>query len=122
MVKKSAVTKKQFLNFKSKEITYYPDKANEYFTQNKIRNFYNKVKSTLPEGSKVIIRGMNIVRGTTLKGYNDDFMTDEQYEEYARGKVKDVEKFKVFKIFTITVLEKNTDEPSMFAQHKKNKK
>jgi hypothetical protein len=117
MVKKSAVTEKQFLNFKSKEITYYPDTENGYFKQNKIREFYNKVKSTLPEGSKVIVRGMNIVRGTTLKGYNDDFMTDEQFEEYARGKVKDVEKFNVFKNFTVTVLEPST-EPSLFPQHK----
>jgi hypothetical protein len=121
MVKKSAVTEKQFLNFKSKEITYYPDASNGYFKQNKIREFYNKVKSTLPEGSKVIVRGMNIVRGTTLKGYNDDFMTDEQFEEYARGKVKNVAKFNVFKNFTITVLEPST-EPSLFSQHKKNKK
>jgi hypothetical protein len=121
MVKKSAVTEKRFLNFKSKEMTYYPDTKNGYFKQNKIREFYNKVKSTLPEGSKVIVRGMNIVRGTTLKGYNDDFMTDEQFEEYARGKVKNVEKFNVFKSFTITVLEPST-EPSLFSQHKKNKK
>jgi hypothetical protein len=117
MVRKSAVTQKKFLNFTSKEQTIYTDKDNQYFKYKTIRDFVKKQEASLPQGSKMIVRGMNILRETTLKGYNGEMMTDEQHEEYVKNKVKNTAGFEVYTNFTITVLEPST-EPSMFNQHK----
>jgi hypothetical protein len=116
-VRKSAVTQKKFLNFTSKEQTIYTDKDNQYFKYKTIRDFVKKQEASLPQGSKMIVRGMNILRETTLKGYNGEMMTDEQHEEYVKNKVKNTAGFEVYTNFTITVLEPST-EPSMFNQHK----
>jgi hypothetical protein len=77
-----------------------------------------KQTKDLPEGSKVVVRSLNILRDTTLKGYNNDFMDEDTYYEYAKGKVKDDTKFKYFRNFTITVKEPNR-QGNMFTGRKK---
>ena len=62
-----------------------------------------KIKKKLPKDAKYVVRGLNILRDTTLKSYNDPFMTEDEYDEYTAGKVKDNTKFKYFYGFTISI-------------------
>jgi len=42
-----------------------------------------------------------------LKGYDDNFISDEDWNDYSQGKVKDSEKFNNFYNFTITIRSSN---------------
>ncbi len=43
----------------------------------------------LPKGTNYTVSGLNILRNSTLKSYNENFMTEEDYDEYTQGKVTD---------------------------------
>lgn len=95
---------KQSNGFTTKSITVKPNKEDGVFSYNDIKLY---VEKHMPKNKKVIVRATNILRDTTLKGFNDDFMTEDEYDDYARGRVKNYEKFKYFYSFTVTVVEAN---------------
>lgn len=95
---------KQSKGFTTKSITVKPKKADGLFSFNDIKRYIEK---HMPKDKKVIVRATNILRDTTLKGYNDEFMTEDEFDDYIRGKVKDHDKFKYFYDFTVTIVEKN---------------
>lgn len=88
-----------------KSVTIHPDGENQLFSLDHIRKYCTEKMKGFKEGSNVVITAMNILRETTLKGFNDDFMTDDQYDEYMNNKVDDSEKFQFFHNFTITIRE-----------------
>ena len=59
---------------------------------------------------RMIVRGMNILRATTLKGLNDPMMTEQEYNEYTDGKVEDNQKFKYFTNLQIVLVKMNKKE------------
>ena len=116
MVRKSQVKILTTPNYVKKSVTVRPDKDNEVFTFPQIKKYCHEKLKNLPEGTVYIVRALNILRDTSLKEFDDYFMTDEEYDEYTKGKVKDNTKFKYFKNFTITIREPNNDTKSMFAK------
>lgn len=115
MVRKSEVKIFTTPNYVKKTVTVRPDKENQVFTFKQIKKYCDEKLGSLPKGTKYVVRAENILRDTTLKGLDDDFMDEEDYDEYAKGKVKDDTKFKYFKNFTITMREPS-NEKSMFVK------
>ena len=101
MVKKDPVIEKVSLGFTKKTLTIRPDKKNQVFTYKQEKNYSEQVLKSLPRDAKVVITGQNILRDTTLKGYNDNIMSEEEYEIYTRGKVADDSKFDKFLYITL---------------------
>ena len=56
---------------------------------------------------RMTVTGLNILRNSSLKGYEDDFMDDEAWDEYCNSKVKDGTKYDKFYSFTITIRQPN---------------
>ena len=100
-----------------KTITIRPDKDNQVFTFKQVKDFVNKKLKTLPANANAVVTGLSILRQTTLKGYHEDFMTEDEYDEYARGRVEDSSKFSNFRNFTITVRMPN--DGSLFKKYQK---
>jgi hypothetical protein len=111
-MKKDKVVIKETNGFVQKSVTARPDKKDQLFTFKQIKDYTNVQLKKLPKGSKVIVRATNILRDTTLKGYDNDFMDENEYDEYSKGKVADTDKFKHFFNFTVTLIEPK----SMFAK------
>ena len=78
---------------------YNRDKSD--ITTDEITEIVNKLSTN---GSKVMIRGLNIERWQTLKGMNEDF-EPETFIDYYRNKVQedDVQKFTEFKQVQVIV-------------------
>jgi hypothetical protein len=104
-MKKDAVVIKETNGFIQKSVTIRPDKENQIFQYKQIKAYVQEQKKKLPKGTKMIVRASNILRDTTLKGYDDDFMDEDDYDEYVKGKVKNIAKFKHFFNFTVTIIE-----------------
>ena len=70
-------------------------------TTDEIAEIVNQLSSN---GSKVMVRALNIERWQTLKGMNEDF-DPETFIDYYRNKVQedDVQKFTEFKQVQVTV-------------------
>ena len=100
---KTTVTDTQNKNYTVKKIEINPDNATQVFTYKFIRDYCAIFFKKLPKDAKYVVRGLNILRDTTLKSYNDPFMTEDEYAEYTAGKVKDNTKFKYFYGFTISI-------------------
>lgn len=118
MVKKELVSENKFNGFTKKEFVFRPDKKNQVFSYDMVKRIYNEFIKSLPKNSRNVVRGLNILGDTTLKGYNQDFKTVEEYDDYIKGKVTDETKFQFFYNITITVLEDTTTE-NMFTKRKK---
>jgi hypothetical protein len=108
MVRKDPVKEIITPNYIKRTITVRPDKDNQLFTFKQVKEFCEKKEKQLPANAKMVVRGLNILRDTTLKSYDDDFMNEDEYDEYSIGKNKDSSKFNKFFNFTITILEPNT--------------
>jgi hypothetical protein len=52
--------------------------------------------------SKFVITAMTPVGWRTLKSMNEEFLEDEELDDYYKGKVKDDSKFKTAESFQIT--------------------
>ncbi len=115
MVRKSPVTEFVTSNYTKKTITIRPDADNQVFTFKQVQEYCNKKMKDFKPDAKVVVTGLNILRNTTLKGYDDDFMSEDSYEEYAKGKVNDSSKFDKFYSFTITIRENH--EGNLFIKH-----
>jgi len=53
------------------------------------------------------VTGLNIIRNSSLKGYEDDFMDDDAWDDYYNSKVRDSTKYDKFYSFTITIRQPN---------------
>jgi hypothetical protein len=103
MVRKDPVKIFEAIGYTKKTITIRPDKDNQVFTFEQVKKYYEDAKKTFPANSVVTVRALNILRDTTLKGPNTEFMSEEEYDDYIEGKVEDSSKFEYFFNFTITI-------------------
>ena len=55
----------------------------------------------------MVVTGLNILRNSNLKGYEDDFIDDDAWDEYCKSKVRGGAKFDKFYEFTITIRQPN---------------
>ena len=106
-IKKELVSTVTTIGFTKKTFVFRPEKENQVFDFKSAHKVYNKFLESVPENSKVVVRGLNILRDTTLKGFDDEFIDEDTYDDYTKGKVANVDKFKYFYNLTITVLEPN---------------
>ena len=106
-IKKELVSTVTTIGFTKKTYVFRPEKENQVFDFKSAHKVYNKFLESVPENSKVVVRGLNILRDTTLKGFDDEFIDEDTYDDYTKGKVANVDKFKYFYNLTITVLEPN---------------
>ena len=94
--------------FTKKTITIRPNKDNQLFTKTQIKEYCQRQMQKLKFGDKMLVTGLNILRNSTLKEYQDDFMDDEAWENYLSAKaVKDRTKYDKFYEFTITIIKNN---------------
>ena len=94
-------------NYKKPTITIRPDKDNKLFTRSQIKTYCNKQMQKLGIDAKMTVRGLNILRNSNLKGYEDDFMDDDAWDDYCNSKVRDGTKYDKFYSFTITIRQPN---------------
>ncbi len=95
-------------NYTKKTITIRPNKDNQLFTRNQIKEYCQKQMLKLGINDRMVVTAMNILRNTNLKEYEDDFMDDESWRNYLFAKaVKDRGKFDKFYEFTITIRTNN---------------
>jgi hypothetical protein len=106
MVRSSEVKTKTTKSYTCKTITIRPDKDGQVFTFKQVSDYCaRKEKDLEKNGGQFTVQAMNILRNTTLKGYNERFDTQEEYDEYCKNKVNDASKFDIFYSFTITLRE-----------------
>jgi uncharacterized protein YcgI (DUF1989 family) len=94
-------------NYTKKTITIRPDKDNQLFTRKQIKNYCQKQMLKLGIDDRMVVTGLNILRNSNLKEYEDDFMDDSAWDDYCKSKVKDGKKFDKFFEFTITIRQPN---------------
>ena len=70
-----------------------------------IEEIENIANEYVPNGSKSIIRALNIKSWSTLKGLSEDNINIQSYENYFKGKVTDPTKFEKFFQLSITVVQ-----------------
>ena len=125
-IKRELVNTVTTIGFTKKTYIFRPEKENQVFDFKSAQKVYNKFIETVPDNSKVVVRGLNILRDTTLKGIDDEFIDEGIYDDYTKGKVANADKFKYFYNLTITVLEPNIltgkNEPNKEIKQKVNKK
>ncbi len=125
-IKKELVNTVTTIGFTKKTYIFRPEKENQVFDFKSAQKVYNKFIETVPDNSKVVVRGLNILRDTTLKGFDDEFIDEDIYDDYTKGKVANADKFKYFYNLTITVLEPNiltgNNKPNKEIKQKVNKK
>jgi hypothetical protein len=84
-----------------------------------VKDYVSKKIQDLPDGLAYTVTALNILRNSTLKMYNENFMSNEDYEEYAQGKEIDEEKFNKFYEFTVTIREERILPPPKKTKSKK---
>ena len=119
MVKRDPVKVYETENYIKKTITIRPDKDNQLFTFKQIKDYVTNKMKDLPKGTNYTVSGLNILRNSTLKSYNENFMTEEDYDEYTQGKVTDATKFDKFYEFTVTIREEKILPPPTKTKSKK---
>lgn len=76
------------------------NKNKSFMTVNQVNKIIHKFKSN---NSKVMVRGLNIQKWATLKGFDTEFDPDN-FIEYYENKVNDASKFTTFAQLQISVL------------------
>ena len=94
-------------NYTKKTWTIRPDKDNQLFTRKQIKEYCQKQMLKLGIDDRMTVTGLNILRNSSLKGYEDDFMDDDAWDEYCNSKVRDSSKYDKFYSFTITIRTNN---------------
>ena len=89
---------------KNKKITLAPEKEGQVLTCKQIKNFVEAKKKDLPFGSRIVVRGLNILKDTTLySSYKNKWKSEQEWDDYLQGKAEEADKFKFFHNFTIDV-------------------
>ena len=58
----------------------------------------------MPFGSSIVVRGLNILKDTTLySSYKNEWKSEQEWDYYLQGKAEEADKFKFFHNFTIDV-------------------
>jgi hypothetical protein len=101
MLVKKVLNQKQFVGSKQTTIQMYNDNGDNITTED-VKNIIERFKTGK---AKILVRGLNIERWCSLKGFEDEFDADA-FEEYYYNKLKeaDVGKFTTFKQLQISVL------------------
>ena len=94
-------------NYTKKTITIRPNIENQLFTRKQIKEYCKKTNAQLGKDDRMVVTGLNILRNSNLKEYEDDFMDDEAWDRYCKSKVRDGTKFDKFYEFTITIRQPN---------------
>jgi len=94
-------------NYTKKTITIRPDKNNQLFTRKQIKDYCQKQMLKLGNDDRMVVTGLNILRNSNLKEYEDDFMDDEAWDRYCKSKARDSTKYDKFYEFTITIRQPN---------------
>ena len=94
-------------NYTKKTITIRPNKDNQLFTRKQIKDYCEKQMLKLGINDRMVVTAMNILRNSTLKEYEDDFMDDEAWENFLFAKARDSTKYDKFYEFTITIRQPN---------------
>ena len=94
-------------NYTKKTITIRPNKQNQLFSRKQIKEYCQKQMQKLGIDDRMTVTGLNILRNSSLKGYEDDFMDDAAWDEYCNSKVRDSSKYDKFYSFTITIRTNN---------------
>ena len=68
-------------------------------------NFYAGIRRNTD--SKLVVRALNNQRWFTFKGYSDDELNIDSFEDYYKNKVSETGKFENFSIIQITSLKSN---------------
>ena len=90
-------------NYTKKTITIRPNKQNQLFSRKQIKEYCQKQMQKLGINDRMVVTGLNILRNSSLKGYEDDFMDDDAWDDYCKSKVRDGTKYDKFYEFTITI-------------------
>ena len=94
-------------NYTKKTITIRPNKQNQLFSRKQIKEYCQKQMLKLGIDDRMTVTGLNILRNSSLKGYEDDF-DDQAWENYLSAKaVNDRSKYDKFYEFTITIRQPN---------------
>jgi hypothetical protein len=96
------------------ETTYKTSKKSQVMKFSEVVKLAEHHEKQLKPNQKLVIRGLNIMQDMTLKGYNDDIMDENEYDEYARGKVKNFKKFSYFYSVTFSIREDPYDDKQSF--------
>lgn len=72
-----------------------------------MHNILTGLQTRLGSDAKIMVRGMNAQRFFTFKGFNDEELNVDDFDEYYKNKVEDEEKFAMFSMIQITVLQPN---------------
>lgn len=73
---------------KNKKITLAPEKEGQVLTY----------------GSRIVVRGLSILKDTTLySSYKNKWKSEQEWDDYLQGKAEEADKFKFFHNFTIDV-------------------
>ena len=94
-------------NYTKKTITIRPNKDNQIFTRKQIKEYCEKQMQKLGKDDRMVVTGLNILRNSSLKGYEDDFTDDDVWDEYCKGKPHGGAKLDKFYEFTITIRQPN---------------
>jgi hypothetical protein len=94
-------------NYTKKTITIRPNKQNQLFSRKQIKESCQKQMLKLGINDRMTVRGLNILRNSSLKSYEDDFMDDDAWDDYCKSKVRDSSKYDKFYSFTITIRTNN---------------
>ena len=94
-------------NYTKKTITIRPNKQNQLFSRKQIKEYCQKQMLKLGIDDRMTVTGLNILRNSSLKGYEDDFMDDDAWDDYCNSKVRDSSKYDKFYSFTITIRTNN---------------
>jgi len=68
-------------NYTKKTITIRPNKDDQIFTRKQIKTYCQKQKLKLGIDDRMVVTGLNILRDSSLKSYEDEFMDDEAWDK-----------------------------------------
>jgi len=69
-----------------------------------LENIFTGIKKSLAPNTKLVIRALNGQRWFTFKGYDDEYLQIDSFEDYYKNKVADTHKFEKFAQVEITSL------------------
>ena len=99
-------------NYMLYEETYNAKEDKTLLTYEQIKTYCKELEKELEKKygnrSEMMVRGLNILGNTTLKGYKSGFYDDDK--DYLDGEVEDTSKFKYLYNFTVTIKVFNEEE------------
>ena len=104
-IKADLINQTKFKNGMSKTEFKFTSKKGKVITREEVQNIIQAIEARAAkdnEDIKLLIRGLNAQRWTTIKGYNED-VVDDMDEYYDARKVKDASKFNEYFQLQVTI-------------------